>query len=80
MDLSGYASFSSLEKASGVESRLARHYLPRFDDLLRLRDGRIRPLLGQADVTARWSGTLLALSWELLPSMEVVLTLLDRVG
>ncbi len=77
MDLSGYATFSSMEKASGVEARLAQHYLPRFDDLLRLRGGGIRPLMGQADATAQWSGAVLALRWELLPTMEVVLTLLD---
>ena len=77
MDQSSYATFSSLEKAAGVESRLAAHYLPRFDDLLGLRDAEVRPLLGQADVTARWSGAVLALSWELFPSMEVVLVLMD---
>jgi hypothetical protein len=77
VDRSGYATFSSLDKAEGVERRLAGHYLPRFDDLLRLRDGEVRPLMGQADVTAHWSGAVLAMGWELFPSMEVVLVLMD---
>jgi hypothetical protein len=77
VDRSGYATFSSLDKAESVERRLAQHYLPRFDDLLRLRDGAVRPLVAQADVTGQWGDAVLALSWELFPSMEVVLALMD---
>jgi len=81
VELTGYASFSSFERAGNVERRLAGRYLSRWDDLLRLEKAGVRPLLAQADVTDAWRSTMdstvLAVSWQVHPGLEVVLLLLD---
>jgi hypothetical protein len=83
MDPSSYATFSSLDKSHHAVRRLLGTYLPAFDDIRAFAESGSNSslFLGQRDVTATWraifSSAAVALSWDILQGLDVVMVLLE---
>jgi hypothetical protein len=76
--ISRYSTFSTHSRSDAIERRLQARYLPRFADMVRSEE----PVLAaQRDVTRRWGAelgsTVRAVSYEVLPGVEMVTVLLD---
>ncbi|MHA1717510.1 MAG: hypothetical protein ACTSXP_17855, partial [Promethearchaeota archaeon] len=81
MDVTNFVPFSSFKNARMAESRLSNHFLPRFAEILSIKNRNVKILPGQEDVTTDWQNyfesTIFASSWSVFPNLEIVLLLLE---